>query len=44
MTAYDILVVSALIVFAAVAIYIMKRRKKKGRGCSGDCTSCNKCK
>ena len=44
MTLYDILVVAALIAFAVVAVIVMKRRKKNGRGCSGNCTSCNKCK
>lgn len=43
MTAADLIVVGALTVLAAAAVFLLVRRRKKP-GCRGDCSSCRRCR
>ncbi len=45
MNFWDYVIAGGIVLFVVLAVLLMKKRKKEGRGCSGNCASCNdRCK
>lgn len=40
----DIIVIALITVAIVGAVIVIRKNKKNGKYCNGDCSSCNKCK
>lgn len=44
MSFLDFAIAGVIVLLAVLSVILMKKRKKEGRCCSGNCSSCNRCK
>lgn len=40
----DIIVTALIVISVVAAVIVIRKNKKNGKYCNGDCSSCNKCK
>ncbi|MGI6280379.1 MAG: FeoB-associated Cys-rich membrane protein [Acutalibacteraceae bacterium] len=40
MNVWDIIIISAIVISIAAAIFAIVKRRKKGKGCCGSCSGC----